>query len=65
MEYVSDVCLEIIIKIFEIGKSWREKTQLELVHSDLCSMNKPFLAGARYVLTFIDDFFPGILGYIY
>ena len=28
---------------------------LELVHSDLCCINKPSLAGARYVLSFIDD----------
>jgi hypothetical protein len=49
--------LESITKVaFEIGKAWREKTQLELVHSDLCTLNKPSLVGARYVLTFIDDF---------
>ena len=28
---------------------------LELVHSDLCYINKPSLVGARYVLTFIND----------
>jgi hypothetical protein len=28
---------------------------LELVHSDLCCINLPSLAGARYILTFIDD----------
>jgi hypothetical protein len=32
------------------------KTILELVHNDLCSLNKPSLASARYILTFIDDF---------
>jgi hypothetical protein len=47
---------------FEIGKSWREKTQLELFHIDLCSLNKPSLVGAMHVLTFIDEF-PSILGY--
>jgi hypothetical protein len=25
---------------FEIRKAWKEKTQLELVHDDLCSLNK-------------------------
>ena len=28
---------------------------LELVHSDICCINKPSLVGVRYVLTFIDD----------
>ena len=28
---------------------------LELLHSDLCCINKTSLVGARYVLTFIDD----------
>jgi hypothetical protein len=40
---------------FGIGKSWREKTKLELVHSDLYSLNKPSLVGAWYLLTLIDD----------
>jgi hypothetical protein len=41
---------------FEIRKTWKAKTQLELVHSDMCSMKKSLVVGARYVLTFIDDF---------
>jgi hypothetical protein len=41
---------------FEKEKPWRPKTRLELVHSDLCTMNHPSLVGARYVLTFINYF---------
>ena len=33
----------------------RKKT-IELVHSDLCYMNKPSVSNARYILTFIYDF---------
>lgn len=40
----------------ETRKAWRAKAQLELVHSVLWSLNKPSLASARYLLTFIDDF---------
>jgi hypothetical protein len=36
------------------------KDPMELIHNDLCTMNQPSLIGARYVLTFIDDF-PSIL----
>lgn len=48
--------------IFET--SWRKNAWLELVHSDLCTLNKPSILGARYHLNFIDDFL-GILGCIY
>jgi hypothetical protein len=41
---------------FEARMSSREKIWLELFHCDLCIMNQPSLAGARYVLTFIDVF---------
>lgn len=41
---------------FEIGKAWRVNTQLELIHSDLCTLNHPSLVSARYLLAFIDDF---------
>jgi hypothetical protein len=41
---------------FKTGKAWREMTQWEHLHSDLCPMHKPLLASARYVLNFIDDF---------
>ena len=35
----------------------REKKSLELVHSDLCGpMNPISKGGARYILTFIDEF---------
>jgi hypothetical protein len=40
---------------FESGKVWRAQNLLELVHSDVCYINIPSLAGARYILTFIDD----------
>ena len=40
---------------FEYGNAWLASNPLSLVHSDLCCINKPSLAGVRYVLTFIDD----------
>ena len=40
---------------FESRNAWRALIPLELVHSYLCCINKTSLAGARYVLTFIDD----------
>ena len=47
---------------FDIDKEWRENGNLELVHSDLCYMNKPSLEGARYNLIFSSIIFPGTLG---
>jgi hypothetical protein len=47
---------------FEIGKSWRAKTQMELIHNDFYTMNQPSLLATRYILTFIDEF-PSILVY--
>jgi hypothetical protein len=41
---------------FDSGKAWRAQNLLELVHSDVCCINLPSLVGARYILTFIDDF---------
>ena len=42
---------------FPSGKSIREKSPLEIVHSDLCgSMQNPSLASSHYILTFTDDF---------
>jgi transposase InsO family protein len=39
------------------GKSWRDKTPLHLVHSELMGpLEHPFISGFRYVLTFIDDY---------
>jgi transposase InsO family protein len=35
---------------------WRAQNLLELVQSYVCCINLPSLAGARYILTFIDDF---------
>ena len=42
---------------FVKGKSWRAKTPLHLVHSDLMGpLEHPSISGLRYVLTFIDDY---------
>jgi hypothetical protein len=39
------------------GVSYREKTPLELVHTDLCGpMQIKSLGGSYYFLTFIDDY---------
>jgi hypothetical protein len=36
------------------GKAWQAQNLLELIHNDLCCINLPSLAGAKYILTFID-----------
>ena len=42
---------------FPSGKSIREKSPLEIVHSDVCGpMQTPSLDNNHYILTFIDDF---------
>jgi hypothetical protein len=41
---------------FNSRKVWRAQNLLELVHNDVCCINLPSLAGARYIVTFIDDF---------
>jgi transposase InsO family protein len=42
---------------FPVGKSYREKAPLEIVHSDICGpMQTPSIGGSTYFLTFIDDF---------
>jgi hypothetical protein len=42
---------------FLLGVSYREKSPLEIVHTDLCRpMQTPFLNGCVYFMTFIDDF---------
>ena len=41
---------------FLIGRSTCAKASVELIHSDLMSFPTPSFLGARYVLTFIDDF---------
>jgi hypothetical protein len=42
---------------FPVGKSYREKDPLEIVHSDICGpMQTPSIGGNTYFLTFIDDF---------
>ena len=41
---------------FPVGKSWRAKKLLEIVHSDLCMVEIPTHGGSRYFITFIDDF---------
>ena len=40
---------------FDSGNAWHVSNPLDLVHSDLCNINKTSLASARYVLSFIDD----------
>ena len=40
---------------FDFGNAWHASNLLELLHNDLCYINKPPLVGASYVLTFIDD----------
>ncbi|TXG61110.1 hypothetical protein EZV62_012473 [Acer yangbiense] len=41
---------------FPTGKSWRANRPLELVHSNLCSVETPSNGNLRYFITFIDDF---------
>ncbi|KAK4258396.1 hypothetical protein QN277_007851 [Acacia crassicarpa] len=42
---------------FEVGKSWRAKRPLQLVHSDIAGpLDIPSLGGNKYYITFIDDF---------
>jgi hypothetical protein len=42
---------------FPVGKSYKAKTPLEIVHSDICGpMQSPSIGGSTYFLTFIDDF---------
>ena len=45
------------VESFSQGKSWRAKTRLHLVHSDVMGPFKtPSIGGSRYALTFIDDY---------
>ncbi|PKA46730.1 Retrovirus-related Pol polyprotein from transposon TNT 1-94 [Apostasia shenzhenica] len=42
---------------FPIGKSWRARRPLELVHADVCGpMRTPSMNNSRYFILFIDDF---------
>jgi len=41
---------------FPSGSAWRAKKPLELIHSDLCSVEVPSNGGSRYFISFIDDF---------
>ena len=41
---------------FPKGKAWRANRPLELIHSDLCSVEVPSNGGSKYFITFIDDF---------
>jgi hypothetical protein len=42
---------------FPVGKSYRAKAPLEIIHSDICGpMQTPSIGGSTYFLTFIDDF---------
>ena len=52
-------------KPFPSGVATRAKQLLELVHSDVCGpMRTPSLGGARYFVTFIDDFSRKVWVYI-
>lgn len=53
-------------EIFSIGSSYREKTVLELLHSDLCGpMKTPFFGGSIYFLSFIGEFTRNIWVYFF
>ncbi|KAL4278554.1 hypothetical protein GQ457_03G001430 [Hibiscus cannabinus] len=42
---------------FEVGKSWRARRPLEIVHTDIAGpFDIPSLGGNRYYITFIDDY---------
>nr|KYP72522.1 Retrovirus-related Pol polyprotein from transposon TNT 1-94 [Cajanus cajan]KYP72574.1 Retrovirus-related Pol polyprotein from transposon TNT 1-94 [Cajanus cajan] len=58
----SHVCEECVVSKqhrsqFPNGKSWRAKSVLELVHSDICDpINPSSNGGKKYFITFTDDF---------
>jgi hypothetical protein len=42
---------------FPAGRSYKEKSPLEIVHSNIfVPMQTPYIGGRTYFLTFIDDF---------
>ena len=42
---------------FPVGKSYRARSPLEIVHSDICGpMQTTSIGGCKYFLTFIDDY---------
>jgi len=41
---------------FESGESWHARKPLEIIHFDLCCINKLLLGDLKYILTFINDF---------
>ena len=41
---------------FPKRKIWRARQSLQLIHSDLCSVEVPSHGGNKYFITFIDDF---------
>ena len=44
-------------EMFDKGKAWHAKKQLELIHRDMCGpLKTPYLSHAIYFLTFIDDY---------
>ena len=57
-EYICETCVagKKPRQPFPKGKAWRAKRPLELVHSDLCSVDVPSNNGKKYFITFIDDF---------
>jgi len=41
---------------FQKGKAWRANAPLQLIHSDLCSVEVSSNGGSKYFITFINDF---------
>ncbi|KAL6141604.1 hypothetical protein ACLB2K_059892 [Fragaria x ananassa] len=41
---------------FPIGKALRANMPFEIIHSDLCYVEVPSYGGAKYFVTFLDDF---------
>ena len=41
---------------FPVGKLWRARKPLELIHSNLCLMKAPSKKDHIYLIIFIDDF---------
>jgi hypothetical protein len=62
IEHPTKICERCILgkqhrNSFPSGKSWRERTPLEFIHSYLCGpMQIPSLGKSQYFMTFIDDF---------
>ena len=42
--------------LFDSSKACTVNHPLQLIHRDLCELGYPLVSGARYLLTFIDDY---------